>query len=290
MISWNPTVRALTVVGLSVAATACVQLDPEASERLATSASGSPAFTGSGVLEPGSSSPILTAVRDPARPKTDREQDARRHAAEVLAFFGIEPGMVVLDLFSGGGYYAELLSYAVGPAGRVVAHNNTPYLSSAEDELATRYAPGRLANVERIVADNNQLELTPERFDAVIMIKVYHDVYFVSEEMGWEQIDGPRLLDEIFRALKPGGVLGIVDHVAAPGSPPETGGTLHRIDLALIRRDMAAAGFVFDGQSDVLRNPADDYSQSVFAPTVRNRTDRAVLRFRKPWRQQEGDR
>ncbi len=290
MNSWYPTIRVALIAGLCVAATACIQLDPEASERLATSASGSPTVAGSAVLEPGSSSPILTAVRDPARPKTDREQDERRRAADVLTFFGIEPGMVVLDLFSGGGYYAELLSYAVGPAGRVVAHNNTPYLSFAKDEIAARFTAGRLANVERIVADNNRLELAPNRFDAVIMIKVYHDVYFVSDEMGWERIDGPRLLDEVFRALKPGGVLGIVDHAAAPGSPPETGGTLHRIDPAVIRRDMAAAGFVFDGQSDVLRNPTDDYSQSVFSPTVRNRTDRVIMRFRKPYRQQEDNR
>jgi predicted methyltransferase len=190
--------------------------------------------------------------------------------------------MVVLDLYSGGGYYAELLSYIVGPAGRVVAHNNTPYLTFAKDELAIRYTEGRLSNVERIVAENNQLDLAENRFDAVIMIKSYHDVYFVSEDMGWLEIDRPELLQEIFTALKPGGVLGIVDHAADPGVQPESGGTLHRIDPAVIKRDMAAAGFRFEGESDVLRNPDDDRTRVVFDPSVRDRTDRVVLRFRKP--------
>jgi len=190
--------------------------------------------------------------------------------------------MVVLDLYSGGGYYSELLSYIVGPVGRVVAHNNSAYLSLMKDELAMRYANGRLKNVERLVAENNELELTSNVFDVVIMIKAYHDVYYVDEKMGWNKIDRPTLLHEIFTALKPGGVLGVVDHVADFGAPPETGGTLHRIDPALIKRDMAVAGFIYDGESNVLRNPADDHSQTVFAPSVQGRTDRVVMRFRKP--------
>jgi predicted methyltransferase len=261
--------------------TACIQLDPVASEQMAVGASSSVGASDNS-LNSMSPSSIYAAVNNPQRRSVDREQDERRKAADVLNFFGIQPGMVVLDLYSGGGYYAELLSYIVGPAGRVVAHNNTPYLRFAEDELAARYTEGRLANVEQIVAENNQLELTADVFDAVIMIKSYHDSYFVSEEMGWVKIDRPELLREIFTALKSGGVLGIVDHAADPGTPPESGGTLHRIDPAVIVRDMAAAGFRFDGESDVLRNPADDRSKVVFDPSVQGRTDRVVLRFRKP--------
>jgi len=273
----------ISVVCLSAAvAVACVQLDPVASERMATGAASASTITSSDTLEPVSPSLIDRAIRNPARPPVDREQDERRKAAEVLAFFGIEPGMVVLDLYSGGGYYAELLSYIVGSTGRVVAHNNTPYLSFAEDQLATRYSDGRLGNVEQLVAENNQLELAANVFDAIIMIKAFHDIYLVSEDMGWEEIDRGELLRQIFTALKSGGVLGIVDHAAEPGAQPETGGTLHRIDPAVIKRDLKAAGFRFDAEIDILRNPADDRSQVVFAPSVRDRTDRVVLRFRKP--------
>jgi len=283
----------ISVICLSaVMAAACIQLDPLASERMATGAAAPSTIGSTDRLEPISPPPlpsssdspsaIDSAISHPARLQVDREQDQRRKAAEVLGFFGIRPGMVVLDLYSGGGYYTELLSYIVGPAGRIVAHNNTPYLMFAKDELAARYEDGRLNNVEQIVAENNQLELEAEVFDAIIMIKSYHDVYFVSKDMGWVEIDRPGLLREIFTALKPGGVLGIVDHAADPGTPPESGGMLHRIDPAVIRHDMEAAGFRFDGAIDILRNPADDRSQVVFSPSVQGQTDRVVLRFRKP--------
>ena len=137
----------------------------------------------------------------------------------------------------------------------MVAHNNTPYLDFAKDDLAVRFAPGRLPNVERLLAENNQLTLPAGRFDAVLMTNVYHDIYFVDEKAGWPRIDGPKLLAEVFRSLKPGGVLGVTDHAALPGSPPETGGTLHRIDPALLKREITAAGFVLEAESDVLVNP-----------------------------------
>lgn len=265
---------------LAVLLAGCTGLDPAASERMADNATASSGPSASAIVQPAA---VDAALNDPRRRPADRAQDNRRQAAAVLDFFGIEPGMTVLDLYSGGGYYAELLSYVVGPAGRVVAHNNTPYLNFAKAELAERYRGGRLPNVERLVAENNELDLPSERFDAVLMVKAYHDVYFVDEEMGWSRIDRDAFLAEIHRSMKPGAILGIVDHVAAPGSPTETGGTLHRIDPALIKRDMRAAGFLFEAESDILRNPRDDYARNVFDESVRGRTDRVVMRFRKPF-------
>ena len=225
---------------------------------------------------------VLAAVANPARPAGDRARDKPRQSAAVLKFFRIAPGMTVLDLYSGGGYYTELLSYIVGPTGRVVAHNNTPYLNFASADLAGRFQPGRLPNVERLLAENNELELPAARFDAVVMTNVYHDIYFVDEKAGWPRIDGPKQMAAVFQSLKPGGVLGVVDHAALPGAPPETGGTLHRIDPALLKREITAAGFVLDGESDVLVNPTDDRTKSAFDPSVQGRTDQVVLRFRKP--------
>lgn len=223
------------------------------------------------------------AVDAANRLAADREQDARRKPAEVLAFFGVQRGMSVLDLFSGGGYYSELLATVVGPTGRVVAHNNSAYLNGLKEQHTQRYGdPQRLPNVERLAAEGNELELEPASFDFVLLSNVYHDFYYADPANGWPAIDGARLLAEIFASMKPGATLGLTDHAAAPGSPAESGGTLHRIDPELVKRDFAAAGFVFDAQSDVLRNPGDDLTKGMFDPAVRGQTDRFILRFRKP--------
>jgi predicted methyltransferase len=222
------------------------------------------------------------ALAAPGRLPDDIEQDAQRKPAEVLAFFGVQPGMSALDLFAGAGYFTEVLAAIVGPTGHVVAHNNKAYLDGVGEEWDRRFAGSRLANVEQLRAEGNELELTPGRFDFVLLSAVYHDVYYVDEARNWPRIDGPRLLAELYASMKPGATLGLIDHAAAPGSPAETGGTLHRIDPDIVKRDFAAAGFVLEAESDVLRNPADDLTKGVFDPAVRGRTDRFVLRFRRP--------
>jgi len=222
-----------------------------------------------------------TLLAAPGRPAADREQDAWRKPAESLAFFGVRQGMVALDLCAGGGYYTEILSAAVGPTGHVVAHNNKAYLDGVGDELTRRFAGSRLANVEQMAAEANELQLTPGRFDFVLLSNVYHDVYYVNEARNWPKIDGPRLLAELFESMKPGATLGVIDHAATPGSPAETGGTLHRIDPEIVKRDFAAAGFALDTENDALRNPADDFTKNVFDPAVRTKTDRFMLRFRR---------
>lgn len=221
------------------------------------------------------------AADSPQRTDQDRERDQQRKPAEVLEFFGILPGMTVLDMFSGGGYYTELLSYVVGPDGSVVAHSNNAYAQFVGDEAKNRYEGNRLPNVSILMAENNELTLPAGEFDAVLLILSYHDIYFVSPDNGWPKIDGPKLLSELARGMKPGAVLGVVDHVAEAGSPRETGGTLHRIDPAIVVEEMEKAGFVPDGKSDALRNLDDDYSVAMMDPTVRGKTDRLVMRFRK---------
>lgn len=221
------------------------------------------------------------AVANPARSEADRERDAARKPAEVLEFFGIAPGMRVLDLFSGGGYYTELLSYVVGPAGVVTAHNNSAYLGYAGDEIAARYADDRLPNVHQLLAENNELALESAAYDAVTMILAYHDVYYVDPDNGWPAIDARQLLAEVHGALKPGGIVGVVDHAAPAGAPATTGGTTHRIDRALLIRDFEAAGFELADSSDILQNPDDDREVAVFDPAVRGKTSRFALLFRK---------
>jgi predicted methyltransferase len=222
------------------------------------------------------------ALASDKRPEADRASDASRKPDAVLAFFGIEPGDVVLEMWAGGGYYTELLSHVVGENGKVYAHANTPILNFAGDAHTNRHADNRLPNTEILMAENNELVLEPDSFDAVTIVLNYHDLYWSSEQYGWEAIDVPAFIAEIHKGLKPGGVLGIVDHQAEPGSPAETGNTLHRIDAALVIADLESAGFVLDAQSDVLANPADDYAKNVFDESVRGNTDRFALRFLKP--------
>jgi predicted methyltransferase len=222
------------------------------------------------------------AVSSPGRTDADRERDAGRKPGKVLEFFGIAPGMTVLDMFSGGGYYTEMLSHIVGADGRVVAHTNTAYAGFVGDEAVNRYADNRLANVENLLAENNELRLPAAEFDAIMLILSYHDIYYVDTANGWPKIDGAKLLAELSKGLKPGGILAVVDHYAEAGSPRETGGSLHRIDPQIVISELEAEGFVLEAKSDVLRNMEDDYSKGMFDPEVRGKTDRFVLKFRKP--------
>ena len=222
------------------------------------------------------------AVANDARPEEDRARDAGRKPAEVLEFLGITPGMTVLDMFSGGGYYTEILAHAVGENGRVIAQSNQAYLQFVGDEFEKRYLGGRLANAQVLMAENNELELEPDSLDAIMLVLSFHDLFYAAPENGWPAFDVPALLAELHSGLRAGGVVGIIDHYAADGAPSETGNTTHRIDPAIVVALMTENGFDPDGQSDILRNPDDDYEKAVFDPEVRGKTDRFVMRFRKP--------
>jgi len=221
------------------------------------------------------------AVAHADRPDADRERDAGRKPAAVLEFFGIAPGMTVLDMFSGGGYYTELLSHTIGSEGHVMAQTNVAYLQFVGEEFENRYLGGRLENAEVLMAENNELSLEPESVDAVMLVLSFHDFYIDDAENGWPAVDIEKMLAEFHSALKPGGIVGIIDHHAAAGAPSDTGSTTHRIDPAIVVAAMTAGGFKLDGQSDILRNPDDDYEKTVFDPELRGKTDRFVLRFVK---------
>jgi predicted methyltransferase len=222
------------------------------------------------------------AVASETRPEADRTSDAGRKPEAVLELFGIQHGDIVLEMWAGGGYYTELFAHVVGDSGKVVAHANTPILAFAGEAHTNRHVDNRLPNTEVLLAENNELALEADSFDAVTIILNYHDLYWSSEEYGWEQIDVPAFLAELYKGIKPGGTLGIVDHQAISGSPAETGNTLHRIDSAIVIAEIESAGFVLDGESNVLANPEDDHTKDVFNAELRGKTDRYVLRFRKP--------
>ncbi len=222
------------------------------------------------------------AVQNSNRPAADRDRDGSRKPAEVMRFFGIKPGMTVLDMFTGGGYYAELLSYVVGPQGKVIAQSNQAYMDFVGDEFEKRFADNRLPNVDILMAENNELSLDADTIDVVMMVLSYHDLY-LEEEDGWPRFDTPAFLAELRKGLKPGGKVAIIDHVAAAGADAtESGNSVHRIDPAVVIADMTAAGFKLGDRTDLLRNPDDDLSKLVFAEGIRGNTDRFVLCFSSP--------
>jgi predicted methyltransferase len=237
---------------------------------------------GQQATKPPAMSVYEAAVANEMRPEADRDRDAARKPAEVLEFIGIEPGMTVLDMFSGGGWYAEVIAHVVGDSGRVIAHSNEAYKGFVGDALEERFGAGRVANTEILMAENNHLNLAADSLDGIMLGLSFHDLYHEDVEGGWELLDGPAFLAELKKGLKPGGIVAVVDHYAEAGAPPETGDILHRIDPALVIALMQTAGFILDGQSDVLRNPDDDLSKIVFAPEIKGKTDRFVLRFSNP--------
>jgi predicted methyltransferase len=223
---------------------------------------------------------IDAAVAHPGRPGVDTTRDVTRKPAEVLKFFGVRPGMRVLDVFAGGGYYSEILNHVVGEGGEVTLYNNGGWAGYAKAGLDQRLAGNRLPNVVSMVSETDATSFKTESYDAALFILGFHDLYYV--DTGWPAIDADQFIAAIHAAIKPGGVLGVIDHNAVAGADINTANTLHRIDPAIIEQKLTAAGFVLEASSDTLRNPDDDRLKPMGDPSIRGRTDRVVQRYRKP--------
>ncbi|MBS0432518.1 MAG: class I SAM-dependent methyltransferase [Proteobacteria bacterium] len=220
------------------------------------------------------------AVAHAGRPAADLQRDVSDKPAEVLRFAGIQPGMRVLDFLGYEGYYSELLGYLVGPKGHVLLANNKAYDAYSNGNWKPRLA--HLPNVEHRTVDLANMGLAPNSFDAIVMIKVYHDLYWVSPQDGWPKVNVPSVIDQLQHALKPGGVLLVVDHSAKPGTGNSDAGTLHRIDEQYTRDYFESHGFRFVRASDALRNPADKRDTVSYKKPALGHTDRFMLLFRKP--------
>ncbi len=221
------------------------------------------------------------AVEHAGRTAADRERDKRDHPAEILRLAGIKPGMRVADVLAGSGYYSELLSYVVGPKGEVLLINNAAFDKWSGDSLKKRLDKGRLPNVKHKTVDLNRMDLGEGTLDAIFLIRVYHDLYWVDNEGTWPKIDVKASLDQLARALKPGGVLLVVDHHAKPGTGNTVAGALHRIEESFARSDFEARGLKLVGTSDLLRKPEDKRDQLTYEGPMVGKTDQFVLLFRK---------
>src|SRR5437879_2600627 len=219
---------------------------------------------------------LAAAVADKGR-DADRDADARRHPAEVIAFSGVKPGDKVVDLIPGSGYFTKIFSKAVGPKGHVYMIWPDEYAKEAQPD------PVKNAELAKTGYPNTSVILqpgaafaTPEPVDLVFTAQNYHD--YPDKFMG--RIDPMILNRAVYKSLKPGGVFLVVDHVAEAGSGLRDTDTLHRIDPAIVKKQVTDAGFVFEGESKVLRNPADDLMRVAFDKAIRGHTDQFVFKFR----------
>ncbi len=224
------------------------------------------------------------AVAHAGRSPADLKRDSLDHPADMLRLAGIKPGMKVADVLAGDGYYSELASYVVGPTGKVLMINNAAFDHWSDGPLQMRLAANRLGNVEHQTVDLNRMNLGAATLDAVLLIKVYHDLYWVDSEGVWPKVDAGSVLDQLVRALKPGGVLLLVDHSAKPGTANTVATSLHRIEEAYAVKDFESRGLKVAGKSDLLRRPDDARDLISYKGAALGKTDRFVLLFRKPTR------
>jgi len=221
------------------------------------------------------------AVANAMRPDADRADDELRKPAAVLEFTGVEPGMRIFEMEAGAGYYTELLSYVAGPKGEVVMHNVDAFEAFLGDEMQARVEGGRLENVRVSQSDFDALDAPDDSIDLVTWFLGPHELYFTPT--GFDSLgDVEKSYREVYRILKPGGYFVILDHAAAAGAPETTGGSIHRIDPAIVKNLASEAGFALVAESDMLHNPDDDHTKNVFDPAIRRQTDQFLLKYRKP--------
>lgn len=221
---------------------------------------------------------ILEQMQAADRHKHDFPKDAHRKPFETFNFLGLRAGMTIMDIGAYAGYSTELLAAAVGPEGRVYSQNREQVLTNYADgyyerTMNDRLANSRLPNVVMHIREYENLELDAQ-LDLAFLGNIVHDFH---------NRDGvPKTLEflgSIYQALKPGGILGVVDHVGIAG---QDNFELHRIEPELVRNLLQRSGFIIEAESDLLANSEDSHQVQVYSDTIYRRTDRFVIRARKP--------
>ena len=216
---------------------------------------------------------MRAALAAPDRPAENKARDAERKPIESVQFFGIETGDTVVDMIAAGGWFTEVLSAAVGPGGKVYS-SNPPFLVQADAETALHK---RLGNV--VAVHGSLAEARAENVDAIVTAQNLHDIYNGYADQPGGEAAAVAFVNGLYAALKPGGVLGVIDHVGVAGQDNKA---LHRMLPQQARDVLTKAGFTIEAESTLLVNPADDHTKGVFDASVRGKTDQFVFRARKP--------
>lgn len=231
---------------------------------------------------------LAAALASEARPDSDRERDAGRKPDQILEFMGVGPGMTVLDVGSSSGYYAEILSHAVGGEGRVIAQNSFGLLNFLKRDdyragLLARYGDGHLANVTLAYSNVGKLGQAEGSVDAALIGLIYHHMHYKKDD-GEAMPSGTRAaLEAIAHMLKPGGVVVVIEHRAPDDDTRAASAERHKVPAAIVKADFESVGLKLDGELDIFANPDDPRQLPFFkTPELKGKTDRLVMRFRKP--------
>lgn len=223
---------------------------------------------------------IERAVADSHRPESDTALDPERKPVAMLEFAGIKPGMTVVDFIPGAGYFTRLFSKAVGPTGHVYAFQPSDfdklYKTGKKPAIYAVADDPAYANVTVIHAPISSF-VTPRLVDVVWTSQNYHDLHNVMQPAQVVEFD-----KRVFASVKPGGEFVVLDHRAKAGTGIADTGTLHRIDPAVVKREVEEAGFKYAGHSKVLENPKDALTLRVFDPKIRHHTDQFIYKFVRP--------
>lgn len=225
---------------------------------------------------------VEASVAAADRPAEARALDESRKPAATLALLGLKPGMSVADIITGSGYWADIMAEVVGPKGRVTALEPEEFYADPKGKAKLDDLARRNPNLTVSAYPFKTLALPEKAYDAAIINLSYHDLYWESARFKIPRTDPAAFLATLFKAMKPGGKVLVIDHVGPAGDTRAVVDKLHRIDPAVVKQDFAAAGFALAAQSDLLANPGDDHTKLVFDPAVRGKTDRFAFVFKKP--------
>jgi predicted methyltransferase len=257
---------------------------------------------------------VAAVVASPDRSAADRTNDLRRKPEQMLAFIGIRPGMIALDVSAGGGYTTELLARAIGATGTVYGQRPPPRDANraatgpAQPEGESR--PGIAATpasaVPQAAVPRNPAGPVAERESrlrsagvaAAPMVPVNQPfenpvpagvadarldlvtLMFNYHDLGFLGVDRARMNRAIYQALKPGGMYVVADHAGRTGTGISESGTLHRIEESFLRKEVEDAGFRLREEGTFLRNPNDPRDRNT--PDPPQPKDEFVLKFVKP--------
>jgi len=224
---------------------------------------------------------MKAAVADSSRPAADTARDENRKPADMLAFAGIGPGKVVVDMLPGGGYFTRIFAKAVEPGGRVYAYFGTQYdarLKGQNKDPDNQFADLK-ASYKNLGVIHGPLVsfVTPEPVDVVWTAQNYHDMHNKQYAMDVNEVN-----KAIYKSLKPGGYYVIIDHKAAERAGDDVTENLHRIKESTVKKEVEAAGFKLVAEGTDLNYPSDDGSKRVFEADVRGKTNQFMLKFQKP--------
>lgn len=213
---------------------------------------------------------VGAALARACRPLADRSLDLGRKPGAVLGLVHVRPGDRVLDVLASPGYYTELLADLVGPTGTVLAYDPPQFVSRPEARANWGARIRRHPNITQDLQPLHLAQFGDQAFDLALMHLAYHETYWESVRYGLRRMEPRSFVRRLHSALRLGGQVIVVDHLADEGSDPrQSVMAYHRIARSVVVADFEAAGFQLVARSDILRNSEDDLHLNVFDERVR---------------------